>query len=165
MKRIKGQKTESLSKKILEEQRSNKWPGLSREVTHICEELNIPDINNCEISALEIRKAVFDHHYGEIKTKISSSKKMMSHKDEDFTEVQDYMKGKSVENVRVAFRIRCEMVQEIRGNYKDKYKRNGGEAAVLCPECPAQEIETQSHCLVCLKWEDIWLTESCTNLD
>ena len=80
---------------------------------------------------------------------------MMSHKDEDFTEVQDYMKGKSVENVRVAFRIRCEMVQEIRGNYKDKYKRNGGEAAVLCPECPAQEIETQSHCLVCPRWEDI----------
>ena len=155
LKRIKGQKTDSLSKQILEEQKSNKWPGLSQEVTNICEEINIPDINDCEISAREIKQAVFDHHYAEIKSKISSSKKMMSHKDENFKEVQDYMRGKSVENIRVAFRIRCEMVQEIRGNYKDKYRRKGGEAAVLCPECPAQETETQSHCLVCPRWEDI----------
>ena len=48
LKRIKGQKTDSLSKKILEEQKSNKLRGLSREVTHICEEINIPDINDCE---------------------------------------------------------------------------------------------------------------------
>ena len=133
LKRIKGQKTDSLSKQILEDQKSNKWPGLSQEVTNICEEINIPDIKDCEISAREIKQAVFDHHYAEIKSKISSSKKMMSFKDENFKEVQDYMRGKSVENIRVAFRIRCEMVQEIRGNYKDKYRRKGGEAAVLCP--------------------------------
>ena len=65
------------------------------------------------------------------------------------------MRGKSVENIRFAFRIRCEMVQEVRGNYKDKYRRKGGEAAVLRPECPAQEMETQSHCIVCPRWEDI----------
>ena len=83
LKRIKRQKTDSLSKKILEEQKSNKWPGLSQEVTNICEEINIPDINDCEISAREIKQAMFDHHYGEIKSKIPSSKKMMSQKDEN----------------------------------------------------------------------------------
>ena len=45
LKRIKGQKTDPLSKKILEEQKSNKWPGLSRE------ELKIQDINDCDIYA------------------------------------------------------------------------------------------------------------------
>ena len=108
---------------------------------------------------------MFDHHYGEIKSKIASSKKMMSHKDEDFTEVQNYIKGKSVEHIRVAFRIRCEMVPEIRSNYKDKYKRKGGEAAVLCPEFPAQEMETQSHCLVCPRWEDIRSGLDLTRID
>ena len=93
-------------------------------------------MNDCEISAREIKQDVLDHHYGAITSKISSSKKMMSHKDEDFTDVQAYMKGKSVENICVAFRIRCEMVQ----------------GTVLCPECPAQEMETQSHCIVCPRW-------------
>ena len=89
----------------------------------------------------------------------------MSDKDEDFTEVQDYMRGKSVENIRVAFRIFCEMVQEIRGHYKDKYRRKGGEAAVLRPECPAQEMETQSHCIVCPRWEDIRSGLELTRID
>ena len=44
-------------------------------------------MNDCEISAREIKQDVLDHHYGAIKSKISSSKKMMSHKDEDFTDV------------------------------------------------------------------------------
>ena len=113
----------------------------------------------------QVRKAVFEHHYDEIKAKISSSKKMMKHKDEDFAQIQEYMKGKSVENVRVAFRIRCEMVKEIRGNYKDKYKRKGGEAALLCQECPAQELETQGHCLVCPRWEDIRRGMDLTNIE
>jgi hypothetical protein len=88
---------------------------------------------------------------------------MMSHKYKD--QDQDYMKVKSVENICVAFRIRCEMVQEIRGNYKDKYRRKGGEAAVLCPECPAQEMEAQSHCIVCPRWEDICFGMELTRID
>ena len=46
--------------------------------------------------------------------KVSSSKKMMGHKEEHFREVQPYMKGKSVEKISVAFRFRCETVQGIR---------------------------------------------------
>ena len=65
------------------------------------------------------------------------------------------MKGKSVENCRMAFRIRCEMVEDIRGNYKEKYRRKGGETALLCQECSKEEIETQAHCLECPRWESI----------
>ena len=155
LKRIKSQKQVSLSQKILEEQRANNWPGLSREVTDICEQVKIQDINYIDISAREIKLAVFEHHYEELINKISISKKMMKHKEDNFKEVQEYMKGKSVENIRVAFRIRCEMVKEIRGNYKDKFRRKGGEEAILCPECPAQETETQSHCIVCPRWDSI----------
>ena len=53
----------------------------------------------------------------------------------------------------MAFRIRCEMVPDIKGNYKDKYRRKGGEEAFLCKDC--LEIESQSHCVICPKWDNI----------
>ena len=52
----------------------------------------------------------------------------------------------------LAFRIRCELVQEIRGNFKDKFRRKGGDEALLCTECPDREMEYQSHCVVCPGW-------------
>jgi hypothetical protein len=45
------------------------------------------------------------------------------------------------------------MVNEIRGNYKDKYRRIGGEEALICQDCTEGVTQTQSHCLVCPKWE------------
>ena len=107
VKRIKAQSKESLSRKVFEEQKANKWPGLSREVMDICEAVKLPDINDNEISAGVIKKAVLDHHHDELMDKISNSKKMKSHKDYKFREVQGYMKGKSVENCCMAFRLRC----------------------------------------------------------
>ena len=65
------------------------------------------------------------------------------------------MEGKSVINCRMAFRIRCQMVNDLKGNYKDKYRRTGGEAALLCEDCYMEEIQTQAHCLICTEWEDI----------
>ena len=78
---------------------------------------------------------------------------MLQHKDDDFTEVQEYMKGKSIENCRMSFKIRCEMVQDIKGNFKDKFRRKGGEEALSCKVCG--DIESQSHCVVCPQWQDI----------
>ena len=73
----------------------------------ICEAVNLPDINDNEQSAGVIKKAALDHHYEKLVDKISNSKKMKSHKDYKFREVQGYMKGKSVENCCMAFRLRC----------------------------------------------------------
>ena len=49
------------------------------------------------------------------------------------------------------------MVEDIKGNFKfkDKYKIKGGEEALYCKDCDCGEIQTQSHCLICPKWEDI----------
>ena len=155
LKRIKSQTLDTLSRKILEEQWTNQWPGLSREVAEICDNLDIPNINENSITVGKLKTAVFDHHYKELKDKISKSKKMMKHTDEDFSKPQDYLNEKSVENSRMAFRIRCEMVQDIRGNYKDKFRRQGGEIALECQDCLTNEIQTQSHCLICPRWEKL----------
>ena len=47
------------------------------------------------------------------------------------------------------------MVNDIKVNVKDKFKRLGGEEALKCDDCMIDQIQTQSHCLVCPHWEDI----------
>ena len=80
---------------------------------------------------------------------------MSQHKQDNFKQVHEYIKGKYVDKYRMAFRIRCEMVKEIKGNYKDKYRRMGGEQALKCNDCDGDQVQTQSHCLVCPHWEGI----------
>ena len=65
------------------------------------------------------------------------------------------MRGKSLDNCRMAFRIRCELVKDIKGNFKDKYRRKGGDEALKCEECDEDVVQTQAHCLVCPCWEEI----------
>jgi hypothetical protein len=54
LKIIKKQGAHSLSGQILQEQRNKNWPGLAREVSEICEELSIPDINIHDIPDSQI---------------------------------------------------------------------------------------------------------------
>ena len=70
---------------------------------------------------------------------------MKTHKDNDFTVVQPYMKGKVLTKTRMSFCVRCEMVNDVRGNFKSEYMRNGDEAALLFDNCDQKQIETQSH--------------------
>ena len=46
-------------------------------------------------------------------------------------------------------------MNDIKGNFKSKYTRQGGEAALVCDNCQLNVNETQAHCLVCPKWEGI----------
>ena len=97
--------------------------------------MDIPHLNINEISSNCIKQAISDHHYQELKEQIAKCKKMQKNKEDDFREVQSYMKGKVSQNTRMAFRIRCEMVDEIRVNFSSKCRRLGGEEALTCQEC------------------------------
>ena len=44
---------------------------------------------------------------------------------------------------------------DIEGNYKSKYTRIGAEGAIVCDHDGCNVVETQSHCMVCPKWETI----------
>ena len=112
-------------------------------------------MNECELTAGNIKQAILEHHDTQLLEDICNSKKMKKHKEEDFTKVQSYMEGKVLSNCRMAFRIRCEMVCEVKGNCKDKYRRKGGEEALNCEDCQSDVIQTQAHCLTCPHWEDI----------
>ena len=88
LKRIKRQSHTTLRRQILEEKQTNKWPGLLAEVSNICSELGIPDLNSHNAPAAHIKKAILHHHGKHMTEKIAKSKKMMKHKNENFSEVQ-----------------------------------------------------------------------------
>jgi hypothetical protein len=47
------------------------------------------DLNDNDIPAASIKKAIFIHCYQELQEQVAKSKKMLIHKDVDFTQVQD----------------------------------------------------------------------------
>ena len=67
---------------------------------------------------------------------------------ESFMKVQEYNNWKSVENARMAFKVRTNMVPKIKKNFRKKY---GGD--VVCDHCHSGEEESQDHAMLCVAWE------------
>ena len=161
--RIKNHETDVLCRQVNEESRVNGWPGLGMEASKICEEIGIKDINDFYMSKTEIRDAINNHHYQDVKKELEKSVKLESIKHEDFTTVQPYFSDKSVESCRMAFRVRTLMVKDIPGNFKEKFKKKG-EEALICTYCDDKQIMTQSHCLSCSAWEELRRGLDLTNI-
>ena len=84
---------------------------------------------------------------------MNGSKKMGKVKHADFTQIQPYMTGKSVHLTRICFKTRCEMVPDLKGNFKQKYRVGvAGDVRLKCNFCNLGEIENQTHCAKCPKW-------------
>ena len=152
--RVKQQDKTTLSRQVYEEGMVRGWAGLGAEVREICKTIQIPDVNEKSITKAEVKNAIFAHHYKDMKSEMKEkSRKLEEIAHEDFREVQKYFQHKSVEDVRMAFRVRCNMVNDIPANFKQKYKNN--ESGMKCEYCPEGAILSQSHCLECPAWEEI----------
>ena len=57
------QDTSTLSRQVYEKQLQLNLPGLAREVSDICEQIRIPDVNYCEVKNETIEDAIFFNHY------------------------------------------------------------------------------------------------------
>ena len=139
----------TLAKEIYTEQLKNEWPGLAKEVKEICKEIGVEDINENEVTKDELDEAIYYHNYKEMKLEVFSYKKLEEIQNEDFRELPDYMHDKSIENARMAFRIKSGMVNRIKMNYKGSYKHN-----LKCEKCELEENETQCHAMVCPGWSE-----------
>ena len=114
--RIHKQDPNSLVRKVYIEQLQQGWPGLVVEVTNICKEIGIPDVNRNIVQKDKIKEAVFYHHYKDLKENIYKYKKLDSIKHQDFTIMQPYMKDKSIDKCRTQFRLRTEMLKGFKDN-------------------------------------------------
>ena len=125
--RIQNHEPETLCRQVYEEGRKRSWPGLAREVSDICEKIGIPDVNKVMVPKAEIKKAIFEDHYRDMIEEVKSKSKLDPIKDEDFTELQEYINEKSIANSRMSFKIRSQMVSDIPGNFKNRYRKRGTE--------------------------------------
>ena len=81
---------------------------------------------------------------------MEKSKKLEEIKHEDFRYLPDYIvKEKSIEKVRLAYRIRSKMVNDIKSNFKNSHK--GG---LQCDWCESGAEESQGHAKECDGWEE-----------
>ena len=138
---IRSHDTDTLCRLIYEEGKSRGWPRLGQEVTDICQKLNIPDVNDNLVPKSVVKEAIFAHHYSDMKEEVSKIKKLDPIKDQDFREVQHY------------FMDRSPMLEEIPGNFKNKFKNE--KEKLKCQHCSEQQILTQSHCVECPAWTEI----------
>ena len=144
MYRIKQQAENLLSRQFYKEGKDRGWPGLGSEVEEICEKLNMNDVNKNCLPKSVVKKAIFDHNYCHMKKEMEEkSHKLKKIQHEDFTNVQEYFKQKSVENTRMAFHVRSRIVQA-------KYRKN--ENDLTYKNCQEGQIMSQSHCLECPAW-------------
>ena len=150
MHRIYKQDPESLARRVYIEQLQQGWPGLATEVASICKQVGIADVNINSVQKEKIKEAVFYHHYKDLKESMNKYKKLEGIKHQDFTVMQPYMKDKSVDNCRTKFRLRTEMLEHFKYNYRSKYRtmERGHEEEdpwLSCQDCK----DSQVHCLVC----------------
>ena len=68
--RIQQQKTKSLARMVYEEQLRYSRPGLAKEVTKICEEVKIYDVNLNHVTKEEIKDEIFINHYKDMKSEM-----------------------------------------------------------------------------------------------
>ena len=87
---------------------------------------------------------------------VNKQTKLEGIKGEDFRNIQEYFDEKSIENSRMSFKIRSQMVPDIPGNFKNRYKVKGSTIdGLVCDQCQDGEMFTQSHCLTCPAWSDL----------
>ena len=122
-------KKTSLAEAVYKEQLRMSFKGLSTEVEDICENIGIKNINE-RLNKENVEGAIFYHNYLEMKLDINKYDKLEDVKNEDFWNVPEYMNIKSLDKVRMAFRIRCKMVNNIKMNLNNSYKNN-----LACEQC------------------------------
>ena len=82
--RIKSQNTNFLSRQVYDECKSKGWPGLGKEVSEICDEIGLPDVNDVSVTKDGIRENIWDHHMEDMKSELSKSKQLHDIQDDDF---------------------------------------------------------------------------------
>ena len=148
---IKNLGKETLANQIYEEQRRSRFPGLAKEVSEMCSELGIEDVNNSVIEKSKLKRilqsACEDKDERELKEKMIN--KTAELKKED-CKLKQYMKEKSLKQVRDTFRVRTNLVEGFRANFKSMYARDNLE----CQGC-GEGMDDQTHAMQCSAYTDL----------
>ena len=148
---IKNMDNGTLAKQVYSEQREKGWPGLAHEVTVICEELGIEDVNHSKLGKYAMKKmlekACQVKDDGELRSKMGNKTEKL--KEENCT-MKEYMNLKSLAEVRNIFRVRTNMVEGFRGSFKAMFRNTNLD----CVGCGI-EVDYQAHSMECPAYVDL----------
>jgi hypothetical protein len=148
---IKSMDSNTLAKQVYEEQVRYGWPGLAKEVSSICQELGIEDTNTTSGGKAAVKRALDTacEKLNEIELKEKMGSKTLKLKSEDCN-LKDYMNYKSIKEVRDIFRVRTNLVEGFKGNFKNRYR----DGNMNCVECD-REVDDQAHAIICPAYDDL----------
>ena len=132
----------------MNKQLTNDWPGLTENSVDICNEQSVsglfdPQVNKKQFKSV-VRKACQKYNNEELKSQISSYKKMSAIQNE-VEKGNDYFFSEALQTARTVFRFRVELF-EAKYNFKNKpdYKNEH----YMCDSCMSQ-IDVNTHVLHC----------------
>ena len=150
---IRGLEENAMARMMYEEQRKNSWPGLADEVSRICTILRVEDGNHTSLSKGAYRRVVDsacrELDEKEMKEGMAGKTKLERLVNDDCL-LKDYMNKKSLKDVRDTFRARTQLVEGIKGNFKNRHRNSD----LQCQGCKSVE-DTQLHVLVCAAYGDL----------
>jgi hypothetical protein len=94
-----------------------------------------------------IKEAIFNHHYTEMMAEVNKMKKLEPIKGEVLVRPRNISWTNCIENGQMSFYIRTQMLKDIPGNFKNKF-RNDTEK-LKHQHCTEDKVFTQSHYLEC----------------
>ena len=151
---LRGLKNTALAHTIWKEQWKNDWPGLSHEVTDICKNLEIEDVNTLEMENSEkkmmrskVTAAAEEVNEKDVKSRMKTKCEEMK---DDEVKLQEYFHNLTLYEARERFKIKSNM-NKIRGNYKNMATNK--QAGWRCVGCNI-EVELNSHVMICGAYED-----------
>ena len=138
---IRGLDEESLSRKVYEEQKLNKWPGLAYETAQICQKLGIEDVNITEKGKNIYMKIFLQacHQKNEEELRCMAKGKCERINVEIYQK-KDYISYKNISTARQHYRTRWGM-QPFAGNYSNDSRYARSKWLCLCLE--SREDESQ----------------------
>ena len=146
-----------LAREMMEEQVSNKWPGLVDEVEELCETLMIEDPRMTEMGKKAYNKVVKeackwkDEAMMKEEMEKMKDKKMKIMYSQDL-EMKDYVREGTLYSARKTWEVRSHML-DVAGNYPghNKYKNSMWK----CQACDLEVKEDQEHLTKCEGYEDL----------
>ena len=149
---FKQSEQESYARDLLQEQLAMGWEGITKEVEEICIKVGLPNACKVFVRWCDALKNIKLSSLKQLKLDMEGLSKLEIMKTKDLRKPQDYMKKISLEDLRLEFRWRNNMLDN-RGCMSNKY------TSKACPHCVEgrQEgvEETSLHWLSCLAYKEL----------
>ena len=128
----------NIAKQVLKQENEAGIEGLMHECREICSEINLPSVEECNLTKGQIKSSLEELIKNNAKKEVENCKKISDRMSEN-PQDNSYLDRMGLTYSRVWIRHRCRMIKDVKMNFKRSWKNN-----LTCRFCN-QEDESQEH--------------------